>query len=99
MTTTNDGFWMGFHNSSTTYEAGVGTYDSGGGSFINDDGTWKLAGINTSRGGSNGNYTSIFAVSVPEYATWISGTVPEPSTILLLFGASGIIVWIRFLRY
>ncbi len=95
-TTTNDGFWMGFNNSSTTNEAGVGIYDSGGGSFINDGGTWKLAGINTIRGGSSGSYTQTFAVSVPEYADWVSETVPEPSTILLLLSASGVVGVIRY---
>ncbi len=95
-TTTNDGFWMGFNNSSTTNEAGVGIYDSGGGSFINDGGTWKLAGINTTR--SSGN-TASFAVSVPEYADWISGTVPEPSTILLLLSAGGVVGLIRYFRF
>ncbi len=96
VTTTNDGFWLGFNNSSTTNEAGVGTYDSGGGSFINDGGTWKLAGINTTRSGASGNYVSSFAVSVPEYADWINETVPEPSTTLLLLCASGVVGLIRY---
>lgn len=73
--TTNNVFWMRFDIGNTTYEAGVGPGDSGGGSFIQDSGVWKLAGINTLRSGVQPKYTGIYAVSVPDYATWITQTM------------------------
>lgn len=75
LTTTNKGFIMSFNVADTTYEAGVGTYDSGGGTFVEENGAWKLAGINTTRDGIGSQYTSTFAVSVPDYATWITNTM------------------------
>ncbi len=68
------GFLMGFNDGATINEAGVGVWDSGGGSFVEDGGVWKLAGINTSRN-STPPYTVTFTVSVPEYATWITQTI------------------------
>lgn len=71
LTTTSTGFQMGFRVGDTPYEAGVGIYDSGGGTFIEDGKVWKVAGINTSRYGTETNYTGTFAVSVPAYTNWI----------------------------
>lgn len=73
--TYNDGIKMMFNLNDTDYEAGVGVYDSGGGTFVNDSGTWKLAGINTVRYGTSTNYTGTFAVSVPAYATWATNVM------------------------
>jgi len=75
--TYNDGIQMLFTLGDTTYEAGVGVYDSGGGSFVNDGGTWKLAGINTIRYGTAPNYTGTFGVSVPAYETWATNVMNE----------------------
>lgn len=89
LTTTNSGFWMDFTVNDSLYEAGVGVGDSGGGTFIADHGTWKLAGINTLRSGSDGEYTSTFGVSAQDYSGWITETIPEPtvaSLIMLLGG-------------
>lgn len=94
--TTSDGFWMDFVLSDTSYEAGVGTGDSGGGTFVNDGGTWKLAGINTSRDPSSppiktGAYDSSFAVETGAYETWINETVPEPASAVLLIGVAALL--------
>jgi len=95
--TSNAGFWMDFDLQNTDYEAGVGIGDSGGGTFINDAGTWKLAGINTARIGGGGDYTSNFSISMPDYSVWISETVPEPmaASLIILFG-SGMLMIKRF---
>lgn len=75
--TYNDGIEMMFSLGDTDYEAGVGVYDSGGGTFVNDGGIWKLAGINTTRYPKTGvtNYTGTFAVSVPAYETWATNVM------------------------
>jgi len=94
----SEGFWMDFNLNDTDYEAGAGIGDSGGGAFINDNGTWKLAGINTVRLGSNGEFTSMFAVSIPEYSSWISQTVPEPiaAVFCIAFGVLFLFIHRRF---
>jgi hypothetical protein len=74
--TYNTGIKMDFDLSNTVYEAGVGIYDSGGGTFVNDSGTWKLAGINTTRYTTdNTNFIGTFAVSVPAYAVWATNVM------------------------
>lgn len=70
---TNSGFVMRFDAAGT--EAGVGTYDSGSGSFVQEGGEWKLAGINTSRGSNLWGYDKTFAVSAPAYADWINSII------------------------
>lgn len=88
------GVYMQFNSSpsptSTTYEAGVGTGDSGGGLFVMDEnGSWSLAGIlNTSA--SDGTNDYVGAVQLSEYSDWITTTmdtiaIPEPAT-LTIFG-------------
>ena len=78
--TLNTGFWMDFDLINTTYEAGTGEGDSGGGAFFNDGGVWKLAGINTQRSSIGGDYKATFAISMDDYADWITETIPEPVT-------------------
>jgi hypothetical protein len=73
--TTNDMFFMAFNSSSKSQEAGVGVYDSGGGTFVYSYKKWKLAGINTIRGGSDPDYSGTYAVSVSDYNTWITVTM------------------------
>jgi len=75
--TYNDGIQILFTLSGTTYEAGVGVYDSGGGTFVKDGGIWKLAGINTIRYGTAPNYTGTFAISIPFYETWATNVMNE----------------------
>ncbi len=65
--------------------------DSGGGTFIEVDGVWKLAGIHSfvlSVGLGNqpdSNYGDLAAmVRVSQYVDWISMYVPEPGTAMLL---------------
>lgn len=84
--TTNEMFYMDFSSLAKSQEAGVGFFDSGGGAFVNDGAIWKLAGINTIRGGTAPNYSGTYAVSVPEYESWINQTVPEPSSAILIAG-------------
>jgi hypothetical protein len=78
--TENHGFLLEFDLANTAHEAGTGSGDSGGGVFYKEGGTWKLAGISTSRGSVGGQYTSTFAISMPYYHDWITGVIPEPAT-------------------
>lgn len=78
--TVNVGMKMTFVSNDTPYEAGVATYDSGGGTFVDDGGTWKLAGINTTIYRTSGltptnGVDMMFAVSVPDYATWVTNVM------------------------
>ena len=73
--TTNDGMQILFTPGNTLYEAGVGVYDSGGGTFVNDNGTWKLAGINTVQYGGPTDFVGTFAVSIPAYAAWATNVI------------------------
>lgn len=77
--TTNVGIEMSFDSTGSDYEAGLGTYDSGGGTFVEEDGVWKLAGVNTITGSHVTSVTGakdwMFAVSVPAYETWITETM------------------------
>ena len=79
-----DGFWMSFGLNDTTYEAGTGVGDSGGGVFYDDGGVWKLAGINTKRTMINTQYKSTFAVGMSDYADWIAATIPEPAMMIVV---------------
>ena len=63
-------FRMTYSKTSTTYEAGVGVGDSGGGVFVKVGGTWKLAGINLYQIGTYPtNLTGSYAASIPYYAS------------------------------
>lgn len=75
--TYNNGIQMEFSLSdTTTYEAGLGVRDSGGGTFVKDtDAIWKLAGINTTRYGGPTNWTDVFAISIPAYAVWATNVM------------------------
>jgi hypothetical protein len=88
----------GFDQSATINEAGVGVYDSGGGSFVYDGSGWKLVGINIVRGPSS-PYTDSYMASVPTYESWISGTIPEPSTVVLLGCFGGMFLVVRRYLY
>jgi hypothetical protein len=90
--TVNKGFWMDFDLGNTVYEAGTGIGDSGGGTFYNDGGIWKLAGINTERSVFSGNeYVATFSISMPDYSSWVMETIPEPGMIRLMgFSALGL---------
>ncbi|MDP1927343.1 MAG: trypsin-like peptidase domain-containing protein [Thiobacillus sp.] len=76
--------------------------DSGSPVFVNDNGTWKIAGIGTFNGGtslsgeSNVLYGSIGGGTiVASYLPWIESTlaapVPEPQTWLLLLAGIGLV--------
>ena len=80
----SSGFWMDFNLVNTMYEAGVGEGDSGGGAFYNDEGVWKLAGINTIRQTTAGGYKRTFSISMPDYSDWVMATIPEPVAMSML---------------
>jgi len=82
--TVNRGFWMDFDLGNTDNESGAGIGDSGGGTFYNDGGIWKLVGINTARSASGGEYDATFSVSMPYYYDWVLETIPEPGAISLI---------------
>jgi hypothetical protein len=69
-----------------TDESTLGGGDSGGPSFINDGGVWKVAGIHSWVGRLSGGpfpprFGSIFGdVQVSAYATWINGIMPRRVT-------------------
>lgn len=69
--TYNEGLALMFTQGGTAYEAGVGIRDSGAGVFVNDSGTWKLAGLSTTRFGGPTDFTGVFAISIPAYTNWI----------------------------
>jgi hypothetical protein len=74
------GFYMNFDLGDTDYEAGLGSYDSGGGTFVKENGTWKLAGINTiiyyfNSATPSGSYDWMFSVSMPDYGTWVTNVI------------------------
>jgi hypothetical protein len=96
--TTNIGVWMDFTLGNTANEAGVGVYDSGGGTFYNDNGTWKVAGINTLRA-DGPNYTSSYSISTGAYESWIGQVIPEPTTGVLLAGIAVVFGIIKRMRY
>jgi hypothetical protein len=74
------GFYMDFDLADSDYEAGLGSYDSGGGTFVKESGVWKLAGINTAvyrfKDATPSNSVDwIFSVSMPSYGTWITNMI------------------------
>ena len=73
----DEGIQILFTSGDTSYEAGVGIGDSGGGTFVEEDGVWKLAGINTLTYGNEtaGQYAGSFAVSVPAYYAWATNVM------------------------
>lgn len=73
--TDNDGIEMEFTLIDSPYEAGLGTHDSGGGTFVKDGGTWKLVGINTYVDGGIAGVSEMFAVSMPAYQGWITNVI------------------------
>ncbi len=75
--TYNDGFVMNFSLSDTPYEAGVGSHDSGSGTFVKEEGVWKLAGINVARSGGSEGWINTIAVSLPAYRTWATNAINE----------------------
>ncbi len=87
-----DTFYMEYSTlvNATPYETGYAPGDSGGGTFIKDGSTWKLAGVNVyaTSDQEGGPYTGSLAASIPTYATEILAAIPEPATLLLLIGGS-----------
>ncbi len=75
--TYSEGRQILFTSTSTSYEAGVGTGDSGGGTFIKTNGVWKLAGINTLiyGNGTADQYAGNLTVSVPAYYAWATNVM------------------------
>lgn len=77
-------------------EGGAAPGDSGGPTFIEDGGEWKLAGVTSwgsnpwdelynSGSGSRGLYGDVnYMVRISETSDWIYSVIPEPSTYVLL---------------
>ena len=101
--TTNDVIYMNFDSGDSPYEAGLATYDSGGPVLVNDSGVWKLAGINIAigrhrSGTPSGSFDRLYAVRIPAYADWITNTIPEPNTTVLLAVSAVVASLRRFKR-
>ncbi len=99
---TNQDFWQTTFQTPT--QSGVlpleGTTaggDSGGGFFVNDGGTWRLAGCTSWGTEANSSYGDLaYFTTLHTNIDWISQTsgiqaVPEPGTIALGLGIAGLI--------
>jgi hypothetical protein len=93
---THDVLRANFVLGDTTYEAGTADHDSGGGWFVDDNGTWRLLGVTWAIGGMEPNppYELSYGVDVRSYSTWVNQTVPEPATVSRL-GMGGLALLIR----
>ena len=69
-------------DANTVHESGVGELDSGGGVFVNDNGTWKLAGLNLYREPVDKNHPDLwkylYPASIPAYAASLSTILQTP---------------------
>lgn len=72
-------FYMAFDYEATTYEAGGNIYDSGSPVFIENDGVWKVTGINLYRNGTD-LYSGNWAAFIPDYVEWIKSVVTDYDT-------------------
>ena len=63
----------------TVYEAGCNIYDSGGGMFYADSGTWKLVGHMVVRYGGD-PFSGNFAVATTYYKKWIKSVIADYDT-------------------
>ena len=75
----SDALYAHFDENGRTYEAAPAAWDSGGGWFINQSGTWKLAALSayvTSHGDLNPNQTwfgdKFWGIRISSYAAWIN---------------------------
>lgn len=102
---TSEGYSQRFRVEDTDFEAGGLPGDSGGGSFIYDGSDWRLAGVNilvlistrdlNGDGNDQNDYVGTFSASMPEYQTWITSVIPEPTTLLLLVSAGALCLFRR----
>lgn len=86
-------YGSGFFGRSITNTAQVYPGDSGGGDFINVNGTWELAGINEAVGSSSSNLGFSYMVQLSYYDSQIQSIMslaPEPGDFLL--SAFGLLV-------
>jgi hypothetical protein len=67
---------LDYGRNDTDYEVGLGMGDSGSGLFINDNGEWKLMGINAYVYQRVRQYDTSYAVSAMYYNDWIESIVP-----------------------
>jgi hypothetical protein len=83
---------------SVDFEAAMAQFDSGGGWFVLDDGTWYVAGLNRAvERGDQSRFEDpttglpdpdeLAAVRLSSYAGFISANVPEPSSVGALVAA------------
>jgi hypothetical protein len=75
-------FGFSAYDTNTPYEAFFGSGDSGGGTFVQVNGLWQLAGINAYAYPTSGGYYASSAVAIPAYDDWIASNIasnlPEP---------------------
>jgi len=65
----------------TDYEAGCNIYDSGGGMFYSDSGTWKLVGHMVARSSIASNqHVGNFAAATKYYVNWIKSVIVDYDT-------------------
>lgn len=68
-------FSMDYDSRHTEYEVGLADHDSGSGTFINDNGVWKLLGVNLYVEPSGPGLDMNYAASLPDYYDWITANV------------------------
>jgi|GEM_PF-2732073 len=82
--TSNKGFKISISNTfggPTAHEAGCNIYDSGGGMFYDDGGTWKLTGTMLQRYQYNSSqFSGNFVIATKYYVNWIKSVIVDYDT-------------------
>lgn len=83
---------LNFDADETPYAGGVAQGDSGGGVVVNDNGTWYIAGTSVLVLGPEDEFTGTRAADLTAYEPWITSTVPEPGTGIIILIISCVVI-------